>query len=177
MRINIKKLTLTLSVRNLGLQIRYALPRRVINGLTYYDFVWSAHLIKPTWRVPMFKRSDGSWLPISCIVQEALLSCGIAVCNLFRCECTSGFECCSWNVSRDDQAVLQSLVTSKEIQSQKSPEVYVAHVDDGVCRCCGKTSDLREGICFECADRVVVEPIIDGVTSFHDTVGGKTWIS
>lgn len=173
MKITFKKLTVTLSPRNRGIQIRYAMPRRVINGLTYYDFTWSLHLLKPEWRLPRFKRDDNSWLPISCILQDTMLVCGIAACNLFRHECTSGFECCAWNVCDEDREVLKSIASNSPL---KPSGLYVAKAHEGTCRCCGKLEDLREGVCFDCADHVVVEDLVEGVTSFHDTKGEQTWV-
>lgn len=166
------KLSVKISLRPLAFKLTYKRDRFVDKrGLTRYDFTQSLRFVRPKLRWPRLRCSDGSWLPLSCIIQDILLVCGIAACNPFREECASAFECCSWGLSDKDKAILSSLVSGNAICSG----VYVASEDFGECRCCGEERDLRLGVCFNCYSEVDVEEIVDGVTACSNK-RGDVWM-
>ena len=155
------KLSLKFSLKPLAFKLTYKRAKFVDKcGLTHYDFTQSIRFMRPSLRWPRTKRTDGTYLPLSCILQDTLLVCGIAACNPFREDCTSLFECCNWSLSNEQKSILSALVGG--VVSHE--DVYVVKENIGVCRCCGKEKDLRLDVCFDCADEVKAEELVDGVT-------------
>ena len=165
------KLSLKFSLKPLAFKLTYKRAKFVDKcGLTHYDFTQSIRFMRPSLRWPRTKRTDGTYLPLSCILQDTLLVCGIAVCNPFREDCTSLFECCNWSLSNEQKMILSSLV-----DDVSSSSVHVVKEDIGTCRCCGEQKDLRFGVCFDCSSEINVEELVDGVTACSNK-GGDVWM-
>lgn len=179
------KLELTFSRWPLAASVYFKYPKLKVDslGISSSGRTFSFCFMKPDWKMPRLKRSDNSWLPFTCIVQDQLMNFGIAVHNSFRNECTCDFSCCSWSSTDEYRAILGSLVgasrdmeNNEEIQ-QRSEAIYVCGYNPGECKCCGKLTDTRLGCCLECADNVTQEELTAGVVLCRDKLTGKSWVA
>lgn len=173
----------------LGFYFRYRNQHINRNRISSFGLGWSCSFGMPfkRHRIPVqwFRRpkEDGSAIPWSCWLQEVLRGLGVSACNPFRQECTIDFSCCNWHADTSEfSGLLHGLAEHRHAQLHEhqvdvisssilqGKSIYIsASSGKASCKVCGKSDDLRCGVCFDCVERVeILDSDIEGLQYFRE---------